>query len=189
LTVRIEGTLLYLRNTVSLGNFKVNRKILSGKAKERRAISPIIATLLLILIAIAAGVVVYAYVIGFVGNSTTNTGNSQSTIQVTSSCISASTHCNGGAYYIIVSNVGSTTLSSGGIEQIYFTDISQSTTSTISCTLAASLAPGSQVTISPTTGCSALTGSIPTSSAGDTITMKIVASDGGSATGSTKEIS
>jgi archaeal type IV pilus assembly protein PilA len=46
----------------------------SAKIREhKKGISPIIATLLLILIAIAAGVVVYAYVIGFVGN-TTGTG-------------------------------------------------------------------------------------------------------------------
>jgi archaeal type IV pilus assembly protein PilA len=173
---------------VSLGNFKVNRKILSGNVKERKAISPIIATLLLILIAIAAGVVVYAYVIGFVGNSTTNPGGAQSTISV-QGCMSSSTHCNGGAYYVIISNVGSTTLSSGGIEQIYFQDITNPTASSISCTLSASLAPGSQVTISSTTGCSALTGSTPSVSAGDTISIKVVAADGGSATDSFKVIS
>jgi flagellin-like protein len=39
---------------------------------KRSAISPIIATLLLILIAIAAGVIVYAYVTGFIGNTTGN---------------------------------------------------------------------------------------------------------------------
>jgi flagellin-like protein len=50
--------------------------------KEKKAISPIIATLLLILIAIAAGVVVYAYVIGFVGNSTTNAGGSTDTLSI-----------------------------------------------------------------------------------------------------------
>lgn len=49
---------------------------------KRKAISPIIATLLLILIAIAAGVVVYAYVIGFVGNSTQNTGGTQDNISI-----------------------------------------------------------------------------------------------------------
>lgn len=38
--------------------------------KQLKAVSPVIATLLLILIAIAAGVVVYAYVLGFVGSST-----------------------------------------------------------------------------------------------------------------------
>lgn len=50
--------------------------------KNRRAISPIIATLLLILIAIAAGVVVYAYVIGFVGNSTANSGGTADTLSI-----------------------------------------------------------------------------------------------------------
>ncbi|MHB1907445.1 MAG: archaellin/type IV pilin N-terminal domain-containing protein [Nitrososphaerales archaeon] len=50
--------------------------------KEKKAISPIIATLLLILIAIAAGVVVYAYVIGFVGNSTQNSGATTDTLSV-----------------------------------------------------------------------------------------------------------
>ena len=44
------------------------------KITEKKAISPIIATLLLILIAIAAGVIVYAYVIGFVGGSTVQGG-------------------------------------------------------------------------------------------------------------------
>jgi archaeal type IV pilus assembly protein PilA len=47
-------------------------RLLTSNLRERKAISPIIATLLLILIAIAAGVVVYAYVIGFVGQSQTN---------------------------------------------------------------------------------------------------------------------
>jgi archaeal type IV pilus assembly protein PilA len=49
---------------------------------NRRAISPIIATLLLILIAIAAGVIVYAYVVGFIGNSTTNGGGSTNTLSM-----------------------------------------------------------------------------------------------------------
>jgi len=175
---------------VSLGNFKVNRKILSGNVKERKAISPIIATLLLILIAIAAGVVVYAYVIGFVGNSTTNSGGAQSTISVTA-CISIAAHCNGGTYYVIVQNVGSTTLSSGGIAQIYLQDITNPATSTISCALTNSLAPGSQVTISATTGCTPVaTGGLPAGySAGDSMSIKVVAADGGSATASTKVIS
>jgi len=174
---------------VSLGNFKVNRKILSGNVKERKAISPIIATLLLILIAIAAGVVVYAYVIGFVGNSTTNPGGAQSTISVQTSCVSIASHCNGGTYYLIIQNVGSTTLASGGVEQIYFQDITNPATSTVSCTLSSSLAPGSQVTISASSGCSSISGTIPTVSAGDSISIKVVAADGGSATASTKVIS
>lgn len=51
-------------------------------SKQKRAISPIIATLLLILIAIAAGVVVYAYVLGFVGNSTSNGGGTKDTLSI-----------------------------------------------------------------------------------------------------------
>ena len=50
--------------------------------KERKGISPIIATLLLILIAIAAGVIVYAYVIGFIGNSTSNSGGTTNTLSI-----------------------------------------------------------------------------------------------------------
>jgi archaeal type IV pilus assembly protein PilA len=50
--------------------------------RKKKGISPIIATLLLILIAIAAGVVVYAYVIGFVGNSTSNSGGSTDTLSI-----------------------------------------------------------------------------------------------------------
>jgi archaeal type IV pilus assembly protein PilA len=50
--------------------------------KTKRAISPIIATLLLILIAIAAGVVVYAYVAGFIGNSTQNQGSTINSISI-----------------------------------------------------------------------------------------------------------
>ncbi|MCL4518290.1 MAG: hypothetical protein M1587_03740 [Thaumarchaeota archaeon] len=49
---------------------------------KEKAISPIIATLLLILIAIAAGVVVYAYVIGFIGNSTSNSGATTNTLSI-----------------------------------------------------------------------------------------------------------
>ena len=49
---------------------------------NKKGISPIIATLLLILIAIAAGVVVYAYVIGFVGNSTANNGSQVDQISI-----------------------------------------------------------------------------------------------------------
>ena len=58
---------------------------------EKKAISPIIATLLLILIAIAAGVVVYAYVIGFVGNSTGNTGSNQNQISIDQVSVASAT--------------------------------------------------------------------------------------------------
>ncbi|MDG6994274.1 MAG: hypothetical protein JRN52_00005, partial [Nitrososphaerota archaeon] len=59
--------------------------------RKRRAISPIIATLLLILIAIAAGVVVYAYVIGFIGNSTSNSGSTIDTLSIDQAVVSSKT--------------------------------------------------------------------------------------------------
>lgn len=52
------------------------------RLSRKQGISPIIATLLLILIAIAAGVVVYAYVIGFVGSSTGNSGGTTDTLSI-----------------------------------------------------------------------------------------------------------
>lgn len=78
---------------------------------NRKAISPIIATLLLILIAIAAGVVVYAYVIGFVGNSTTGQGLGNTQLSADQVAIKAST----GVTTLVLKNAGGTTavLSSG----------------------------------------------------------------------------
>ncbi len=57
------------------------------KRDQKNAISPIIATLLLILIAIAAGVVVYAYVMGYVTGSTSGgpTGSGQISVDTASS--------------------------------------------------------------------------------------------------------
>jgi archaeal type IV pilus assembly protein PilA len=66
---------------------------------QKRGISPIIATLLLILIAIAAGVVVYAYVIGFVGQ------NQTSAPQTETLAINAWTFA-GGNLTIFVQNTG-----------------------------------------------------------------------------------
>ena len=181
--------LLYHRNSVHIGKFKVNRKILStGQAKERRAISPIIATLLLILIAIAAGVVVYAYVIGFVGNSTQNTGNNVAVISVDNFCASASLgKCtSGNAFYIVVRNVGSSSIPAGTI-QIYFTDVTSGATGSTTCTLAAAVSPGSTYTCTNAGSATWPTGTTAPSN-GDTLTVKIVDPDSGAATSSVKVI-
>jgi flagellin-like protein len=82
---------------------------------ERKAISPIIATLLLILIAIAAGVVVYAYVLGFVGNSTGGQPSGTSDLSIdTASGVSSS-----GSVTAYVRNVGGT---SATISSFYILD-------------------------------------------------------------------
>lgn len=51
-------------------------------ASRRRGVSPIIAVLLLILIAIAAGVMVYAFVAGWVGSATSSTTVAQGQLSV-----------------------------------------------------------------------------------------------------------
>ena len=154
--------------------------------KEKKAISPIIATLLLILIAIAAGVIVYAYVIGFIGGSTSNSGGSTSVIQVSDFCGSATTKCNVvDAYYITVLNTGSVSVSTGTV-QLYFTDITSGTSGSATCTINSAVAPGSTYTCSATSWTSPSTGITP--SAGDSLSLKVVNPDGGAATSSTKVI-
>src|SRR5271169_6788870 len=54
---------------------------LSLKPKKRSAVSPVIATLLLIAIAVAAAIIVYAFVTGLIGGLTTTGGSSL--VQVT----------------------------------------------------------------------------------------------------------
>ncbi len=167
----------------------MNQKGLVAKLEwERKSgISPIIATLLLILIAIAAGVVVYAYVIGFVGNSTSNTGNAQSVISVFNFCASASGKCSAGtqAYTLAIGNVGSTTISSGSA-QIYFNDITSGASGSTTCTIASAVAPGS--TYNCNSGGTLWPSGTVAPAAGDTISVKIVNPDGGTTTGSTKAI-
>src|SRR5579885_2531744 len=100
----------------------MNMKELAKRHSDKDAISPIIATLLLILIAIAAGVIVYAYVIGFVGNSTNNNGQSTNIFSIENFCVSATTNCAGKAYAISLRNVGSTTIAASSTITLYFTD-------------------------------------------------------------------
>jgi archaeal type IV pilus assembly protein PilA len=100
-----------------LGNVLMNRQVLFEHSRRERksGISPIIATLLLILIAIAAGVVVYAYVIGFVGNTTTGQGSGTSQIAIDTAAAKGST----GALTAFVRNVGG---SSATISAFYVVD-------------------------------------------------------------------
>ena len=73
--------------------------------------------------------------------------------------------------------------------QIYLQDITNPTTSDLSCTLDTSVAPGGLFTISMTdSSCGSLSESVPTFGLGDTVSIKIVTEDGGSATSSTKVI-
>ncbi len=158
------------------------------RRERKTAISPIIATLLLILIAIAAGVVVYAYVLGFVGNSTGPSGNSTSIISIDNFCASASLgKCtNGNAYYIVIRNVGASSIAAG-TAQLYFTDQTSGTSGTISCSIVTSVSPSSTYICS--TGASATWPAGTTAPAvGDSMSVKVVNPDSGQASLSTKVI-
>src|SRR5208283_3963672 len=50
------------------------------KQKKRAAVSPVIATLLLIAIAVAAAIIVYAFVTGLIGGLTTGGGSNLVTV-------------------------------------------------------------------------------------------------------------
>jgi hypothetical protein len=70
--------------------------------RAKRAFSAVIASLILMLLAVAAGVVVYGYVMGWLGGATTTTGGTQGKLQVDSM------HANGTAdtIKIYVRNTG-----------------------------------------------------------------------------------
>jgi len=165
-----------------LGNSSLDRKLFK---RREEAISPIIATLLLILIAIASGVILYAYVSGFIANSTQNTGTVESTISLENPCVSAAgSACTGTGYSVSIRNLGANTISYSGTVniQIYFTDMASSNTVTLPCPISVSIAPGSSFTCKGTVaGLSAV--------AGDTVTIKVVMPDGGAASLPTKTIS
>ncbi|MDG6997543.1 MAG: hypothetical protein JRN15_00325, partial [Nitrososphaerota archaeon] len=135
------------------------------------------------LIAIAAGVVVYAYVIGFIGNSTTNAGGAQSIVSIDNFCVSAAgTKCgySSGVYAsAVVRNVGSTSIAGALTANIYMTDATSGAVVTYTCTTNAT-SPGQTLKCNDTVS--------PGFAQGDSISMKIVMPDGGSSTSSTKAL-
>ncbi|MEM2525690.1 MAG: archaellin/type IV pilin N-terminal domain-containing protein, partial [Candidatus Methanomethylicaceae archaeon] len=60
--------------------------------KNKKAISPIIATLLLIVITVAAAVVTYTFVMGFVGTGTAATGAAQGQLSYDSFSVNGTTN-------------------------------------------------------------------------------------------------
>ena len=80
--------------------------------KEKRAFSPVIAALILMLLAVAAGVVVYAYVMGWLGGATKNPGAEYGELQIDSVTAEESTD----VITIYVRNVGGKDLT---LEYVY----------------------------------------------------------------------
>jgi hypothetical protein len=77
-------------------------KKLKKLLRAKRAFSVVIASLILMLLAVAAGVVVYAYVMGWLGGATTTTGGTQGKLQFDSIYADATTD----TIKIYVRNVG-----------------------------------------------------------------------------------
>ena len=77
-------------------------KILKKLLRAKRAFSPVIAALILMLLAVAAGVVVYAYVMGWLGGATMTGGGTKGELQLDSAYANAT----GNTIKIYVRNVG-----------------------------------------------------------------------------------
>jgi len=132
------------------------------------------------LIAIAAGVIVYAYVVGFIGNSTQNNGNTISVIQIENACISASTKCSGSnAYQIVILNQGSNAIAGGASvnAEVYFKDSTNGVTGSATCNIASSVSPQTTYTCSGVSWAGILS---PSPALNDKVQVTVVNPDGGS---------
>ncbi len=93
---------------------------IKSKCRTDKGVSPIIATLLLIVIAVAAAVVTYTFVMGFVGTSSQNTGPSGQLTYDTYSVTGDATNSN---FTVYVRNTGgkSVTLSTVYVDGVSYT--------------------------------------------------------------------
>ena len=155
--------------------------------RQKRAVAEIISTLLLILIAIAAGAVVYTYIQGFVGSATQNTGGTMGVISIESFCVSSSTRCSANSsFYLVVLDEGPVSISikQGSAPQLYFADAVSGRSTSTTCNATPAIVDPDQ-----TFTCSNSTPGFVGASPGDTVTIKVVDSDGGTTILSTRAIS
>ncbi len=171
-------------------NVKNVKRVRFGSKRGRKAIAEIIAALLLILIAVAAGAVVYTYILNFVGNVAQNNGGNKSQISIDDFCVSASTKCTqvagtGTSYYIVVRNIGTVSISINGTmtPALYFHDVTAGNDTAASCN-----SPPSTVPPGGTFRCFGLSNTIG-ARGGDTVSVKVVNTDGGTTTASSKALS
>ena len=101
-------------------NFKKLRKL----RRETKAISPIIATLLLIAIAVVAALVTYAWVMGYIGFQTSNSGNA---VQIQSVSFTGTPGTSGAVSKIYLQNVGPTTVTLNQAQCLYINGVQDST--------------------------------------------------------------
>ena len=127
-----------------------------------RAISPVIATLLMIAIAVVASLVVYAWVTGYIGGTTTKASNSM---------LIQSTSFSTGNLVVYVQNVGQGTIQLRQGESVYVNSILKTITSSTP-TITTGI-----VTFSPGTTAS-ITTDYPFTTVNEKLKIKITATDG-----------
>lgn len=135
------------------------------KVQKRSAVSPIIATLLLIAIAVASGIVVYVFTAGLAG-SLTKSGGNQVTEQISLDAYNYATIGSGPTLY--VRNTGSSSVT---MNAFYFNGATITAPSPDSCSL-----------VIPVGGTCTLTfGTSPATSAiaGSSNQIRIISTDGG----------
>ena len=130
---------------------------------KRRAISPIVATLILIVIAVVAAVAVFGFIQGFVAQTTTNS-QAPSSIVVDAACVDSST------VKFVVRNVGTTDAKITAVYVLAPSDLHLLASSTFSSTPVSS---GSVTSFS--------VGGLSITASGYVI-VKVVTADGSSAT-------
>ena len=114
--------------------------------KNVKALSPIISVLLMIAIAVVASLVVYAWVMGYIGYQTGKTGDS-----VVIQSVSWSTDSGTGAYptAIYLQNIGSTVVTVPFGSSLYENGKLDTTATLNSAGTSVALQPGQTVTIAP----------------------------------------
>jgi flagellin-like protein len=134
--------------------------------KNIKAISPIISVLLMIAIAVVASLVVYAWVMGYIGYQTGKTGDSVVVQSVSWNPDTASAGSSPTAIYL--QDIGSTTIAANPTAQLYI----NGALVTSAVTPTGGLAPGSTWTITPS---GLTTTQYPQ---GSTITIKVTTAGG-----------
>ena len=140
----------------------------------RKAVDPIIATLLLIAIAVAAGIIVYVYVNSLAGGLTQGGGQQVADQLQMDSYNYANNYATNGVT-LVVRDVGSSSIS---ISQVFFDGQTATLTGSGACATAGPTNP-----ISPTGTCTVvITGAATSAASGTSHIVKILDTIGGTAT-------
>jgi flagellin-like protein len=132
--------------------------------KNVKAISPVISVLLMIAVAVVASLVVYAWVMGYIGFQTSKTGEA---VQIQSVAFSGTPGTSGKLLTVYLQNVGSTSLTLNQAQCLYVNGVLDAGT-----TAPTSLAAGGTATITPSTT------NQQTYNSGTMITIKVTTTGG-----------